>query len=141
MTNEIEARVGVERLLERVRQATEPDRELDEALMALFYAREERHIGAVMEYSDGSEERVKDLVWVDPKTDRWVSTAAYMFTGSVDAALALVERVAGEDRALEMLAEVAQAISDDTVNGSLKGLPLAIIADFLTALISQKATP
>ena len=80
-------------LLERVRAATGADREIDAALMAQSYAQEERHIGAVMEYSDGSEERVKDLVWVDPKTDKWVSTAAHSYTASIDAALALIERM------------------------------------------------
>ena len=31
--------------------------------------------------------------WIDPHTDRWVALAPYDFTSSIDAALALVERL------------------------------------------------
>jgi len=82
-------------LAERVEGATGPDRELDEALMALVYVRDKRHIGATEGWEDEPDSfvPVKEFVWVDPATDRWVSTAAYNFTSSIDAALGLVERV------------------------------------------------
>ncbi len=83
----------LQKLLERVENATGPDREIDEAIMALVYVRDERHIGAYMENDLGRDEPVKDRVWVDPKTDKWVSTHAYAYTASIDDALALVERV------------------------------------------------
>ena len=82
-------------LLERLEKATGPDRELDEAIMALFYTLDERHIGTTEGWDDDPDsfKPVKDRVWVDPATDKWVSTAAFHFTASIDAALALVERV------------------------------------------------
>ena len=73
----------------RVQAATGPDRELDEAIMAAFYVREKRHIGA-FEYPGGVP--VYDDVWVDPKTDKWVSTGAFDFTRSIDDAVALIKR-------------------------------------------------
>lgn len=84
-------------LLGKLERATGADREIDEALMALAYTRDERHIGAEEDSGPHGEwVRVKDRVWVDPKTDKWVSTAALSFTASVDAALALVERLRPE---------------------------------------------
>lgn len=147
-------------LLERVEKATGPDREIDEALMALVYVRDERHIGASMENDLGRDEPVKDRVWVDPKTDKWVSTHASQFTGSIDAALALVESVAGGEGTPSMVysydlnwcssahpdmafvAELFLADGDPCVMTSYHAqsytLPLAILAALLKALISQE---
>jgi len=134
-------------LLERVRAATGADREIDAALMAQSYAQEERHIGAVMEYSDGSEERVKDLVWVDPKTDKWVSTAAHSYTASIDAALALTERVLPGWRydihsprfgtPFEAVLVDGDSASLRIVTAKAPTAPLAILAALLSALIAQ----
>ena len=133
-------------LLDRVRSATGPDRDLDAAVMALSYTQDERHIGAVMEYSDGSEERVKDLVWVDPKTDKWVSTSAHSFTASIDAALALTERVLPgwgvyfrrdkETTGAGML--LPDHFRVTPAHEEAATLPLAILAATLSALIAKE---
>lgn len=41
-------------------------------------------------------------------------------------ALALAERVLGEDQALEILADEARAALEDTINGSLKRVPIDV---------------
>lgn len=73
-------------LAERAEIARGPDPDLDNAIMAAFFGREERFIGA--RYEDGL--KALDLVWVDPATDKWVSTSAREFTRSIDAAVTLV---------------------------------------------------
>lgn len=55
------------------------------------------------------------------------------FTQSLDAALALAERVLGEDEALYWLSYVVRRAEEDTVNGSIKGLPLDLCAAILRA--------
>ena len=67
----------LEGLLARVREAKGPDRELDEAIMAAIYQRDERYIGA---HDADTDERLTDQVWVDPATDKWVCTHAFRFT-------------------------------------------------------------
>lgn len=79
-------------LARRVEKATGRDRELDEAIMAALFVRDQRHIGCREEQEDGSWAPVKDSVWVDPETDRWVGTAAREFTSSIDAAVTLVPK-------------------------------------------------
>lgn len=76
-------------LLGRVQMAAGPDRGLDEAIMALFYERRRKYIG--VHYVGGGRSMSK--VWVDPGTGKWVSTHAFDFTSSIDAAVALIERV------------------------------------------------
>ena len=56
--------------------------------MAAFYVRDSRHIGARDYYTD---EPVKDDVWVDPRTDDWVTNQAFRFTEEASA----VERLIG----------------------------------------------
>lgn len=55
------------------------------------------------------------------------------YTASVDAALALAERVLGEDEALYWLSYVVRRAEEDTVNGCIKGLPLDLCAAILRA--------
>lgn len=80
-------------LIHALEQAEAGSRELDAEIMSLFYVRDKRHIGAYQENDFVRDEPVDDDVWVDPQTDRWVSTSAYCFTTSIDAAVALAERV------------------------------------------------
>lgn len=138
-------------LIERVRGLKGPDREVDEAVMALFYTREDRHIGAEEGDDFGGWEPVKDSVWVDPKTDRWVSTAAFYFTASNDAALALVERVRpgwfvmidgrlGEEFSCELsdLSGRFLTSADQEFHARASTLPIAIILALLLSLQSQE---
>ncbi len=81
---------AIEEALVRLQEASGPSRELDEAIMAIRYRRERRCIGAQEQQDDGSWKDHVDLVWVDPSTDKWVSTGAHEFTRSIDAALTLV---------------------------------------------------
>lgn len=60
--------------------------------------------------------RKTDGVWVFPAP----------VSQSLDAALALAERVLGEDQALEILADEARAALEDTINGSLKRVPIDV---------------
>jgi hypothetical protein len=81
----------------RLEAASGPDQELDRAIMAMMFKREARHIGTYED--DGFKTTpVTDDVWVDPATDRWVSTCAREFTSSVDSALTVLP--AGHDIAL-----------------------------------------
>ena len=73
-------------------EATGPSRVIDDAIMALVYVRDDRSIGT-MEDDGSGWKPCTDKVWVDPVTDRWVSTAAHAYTSSIDAALALVGRL------------------------------------------------
>ena len=80
-------------LIDRLSKLDGPDREVDAEIMALFYVRGKRHIGAYMENDRGIDEPVESDVWIDPNTERWVSTSAHYFTASVDVAIAMAERV------------------------------------------------
>lgn len=90
-------------LITRLSKLDAPDREVDAEIMSLFYVRGKRHIGAYMENDFGVDEPVDSDVWIDPKTDRWVSTSAHCFTASVDAAIALAERVLPESVARRLI--------------------------------------
>ena len=131
-------------LLEKVRACEGADRLLDEALMMAFYTRDVRFIGATCEGCDCPDApRHKDPVWVDPMTDRWVSTNAYEFTGSVDRALALVAKVLpGWD--WMRLAGGRMLVFDParhkaTFAGEAKTPALALLAALLTALLAEEA--
>lgn len=76
-------------LAARCEEGSGGDRELDEAIMAVIYTPDRRFLGA-RTYDTG--EPVFDSVWVDPKTDKWVCTAAFEFTASLDRAVSFVER-------------------------------------------------
>lgn len=75
-------------LMLRAQAAKEADRALDEAIMAAFYVRDRRYIGAHDYYTD---ERLDDDVWVDPRTDKFVTNQAFWFTSEAGA----VERLIG----------------------------------------------
>lgn len=71
-----------------------PDRGIDRALSELVFVRDERYLGT--QEDDGSGWKpCKTAVWVDPGTDNWVTTAkdGREYTASIDAALALAERL------------------------------------------------
>lgn len=77
-------------LIARAETATGPDAELDANIMAALFLREDWHIGTMEEDEDGRWQPVKQPVWVDPETGRWVGTHALPYTASLDAALSLV---------------------------------------------------
>lgn len=75
-------------LIERIEKSEGADSALDREIMfALGYRYEQRHIGAF--YDDN--EPALDWVFVDPVTNKWVSTHPRDFTSSLDAVLTLVE--------------------------------------------------
>ena len=78
-----------EALAARCEAAGGPSEDINEAIMAALFMRDERHIGAV---DADTDEPLADKVWVDPKTNRWVSTHAFLFTGSIDDAMRLMPK-------------------------------------------------
>ncbi|CAM5764630.1 hypothetical protein [Bosea minatitlanensis] len=68
-------------LVAKIQNGSGADREVNAAVMALFFTRESRHIGARW---DDTDEPVKSDVWVNPLTDEWVSTGPREFTRSLD---------------------------------------------------------
>ena len=86
-------------LIEKLEGAEVGSRELDREIMALSYRYEQRHIGASCWDDDDDTccpgAKHLDWVWVDPATDHWKTNArdGFEFTTSLDAALALAERV------------------------------------------------
>lgn len=73
-----------------------PDRKLDRAIMALFFEWGSRQIGTQENSGPaGAWVPVENSVWIDPKTDKWVTTDiyGYEFTRSLDKAVQLVQRV------------------------------------------------
>ena len=94
-----EWRFKMEDLIRRLEAAGVGSRGLDSEIMALTYSWEQRHIGATCwddhESTCCPGAKHIDWVWVDPTTDRWVtnSKTGFEFTASLDAALALAERV------------------------------------------------
>ena len=129
-------------LLARVQRSAGPDRDLDEALMVLAYVKDRRHIGAQRDDGYGRWYDVKDDVWVDPVTDKWVTTSALFFTKSIDAALALVERLLpGAYWSIDHTDEGDPGKWYDVEIGQsfaqARTAPLAILAALLTALLAQ----
>lgn len=86
-------------LIEKLEGAEVGSRELDREIMALSYRYEQRHIGASCWDDDDDTccpgAKHLDWVWVDPATDQWKTNArdGFEFTTSLDAALALAERI------------------------------------------------
>lgn len=80
-------------IIERLEKATGPDQEIDRAIMAAFYARERRYIGCRCDPSCCPNSAHLDSVWVDPSTDKWVTTAidGFEFTSSVDRVMSLAK--------------------------------------------------
>ncbi len=89
----------MQELIARLEAAEAGSRELDREIMALTYSWEQRHIGVTC--WDDREGRCcpgakhMSWVWVDPATGQWKTNAkeGLEFTTSLDAALALAERV------------------------------------------------
>lgn len=80
-------------LIAKLEAAEGPCRELDAEIMAVFYVRDERHIGVREGWEDEDFDNclpVKSEVWVDPATNKWVSTHAHHYTANTDDALSLV---------------------------------------------------
>lgn len=109
-----------------------PDRKLDRAVMALFFVREHRLIGT-MENSGpaGAWVPVEDSVWIDPKTDRWVTTDmdGYEFTRSMDEAVRLVQRV---------FPGCVWSVSNSDGHGNARG---SVRLNPLTTVEANEATP
>ncbi len=70
-------------LVARITAGTGADRAIDEAVMALFFTRDRRHIGAYLTGGGLPDEPVIEAVWVDPKTDKWIATHAREFTSDL----------------------------------------------------------
>lgn len=68
-------------LVGRIQNGTGADREVDEAVMALFFVKDRRFIGS---YWTDTDEPALDDVWVNPLTNKWVSTGPRGFTRSLD---------------------------------------------------------
>lgn len=120
-------------LIERVRGATGPDRGIDEAIMSLFYIRDDRHIGAYVESDFGRDVPVIDSVWVDPETDKWVSTHPFEFTDSLDAITALIKRRALTGYCLDTAGLERPEAHVDGKEADAPTAPLALTLAFLLA--------
>ncbi len=68
-------------LVARIQNGSGADRDIDAAVMALFFTRDSRFIGS--RWADDDEPALDD-VWVNPLTDKWVSTSPREFTRSID---------------------------------------------------------
>lgn len=139
-------------LIAKLESASEGSRELDRELMALTYVWEQRHIGATCWDKKASGKRVDDnddtccpdakhldWVWVDPLTDQWKTTArdGFEFTTSIDAALALAERVIGGHIAMMLLSDVLDANDGDLL--SVSDIPRLLCAALLRASAAEGA--
>lgn len=67
-------------LVARIQNGSGEDRAVDEAVMDLFFTRGVRFIGERDE--DGAQ--VPSEIWINPRTDKWVSNAPREFTRSLD---------------------------------------------------------
>jgi hypothetical protein len=67
-------------LVAKIQNGSGADRDVDEAVMALFFTRGSRFIGVLDEY----DRPVPCDVWVNPQTDKWSSNAPRFFTRSLD---------------------------------------------------------
>lgn len=99
-------------LIARLEAAEVGSREMDRAIV--------RALGFV-EVSDP-----RDAIECWRGQDGMAHYATHNVTTSLDAALAMAERVLGEDQALEILADEARAALEDTINGSLKRVPIDV---------------
>lgn len=71
-------------LVAKIQNGSGADRDVDAAVMALFFTKDSRFIGS--RWADNDEPAL-DEVWVNPLTDKWVSTAPREFTRSLDEVL------------------------------------------------------
>lgn len=117
-------------LFERVKKATGPDRKLDIAI-----ARQTHHPSM-----DGCNPDHDNFIMAGSKMDRRIPA----FTASIDAALALVERVlpGWPQQWAEMLREAMDDLwAETSPQMPIIRLPLAILAALLSALISKESRP
>jgi hypothetical protein len=135
-------------LLERVEGAKGPDRSIDREVMRLSYVEDTRYIGCRCDPSCCPNSAHLDHVWVDPTTDRWKTTArdGFEFTASLDAALALVERLLPgcgytitNEHPVERQGPAAWVAIPGSPGGHATGATpaLALLAAMLKALIAE----
>lgn len=67
-------------LVAKIQNGSGADRDVDEAVMDLFFTRGSRFIGVL----DEDDQPVPVNVWVNPRTDKWTSNAPRSFTSSLD---------------------------------------------------------
>ena len=135
-------------IIDSIGSANGPDRSIDQAVMGLFYVRDRRYIGAHECGPDDKYVSVKSDVWVDPSTDKFVTTdpCGFDFTSSLDRAVQLCERVlpgcvwtlSNSDghgyRAAKVRLNPLRSIA-----GAESTVPLALLAATLKALVVEGA--
>lgn len=133
-------------LLERVKAATGPDKDIDVALLHLWEPTHE----ALRSYDERYQTELRDGVFSVWKTDGGYSASVPFprFTSSIDAALALVERVLpGCEYEATNLYHVAMVslpmnmsmvMDPQTARREDNNMPLTILSALLQALISQE---
>lgn len=129
-----------EALAARCDAACGPNDDIDEAIMAVLFVRDERHIGTT---DADTDEPLTDKVWVDPATNRWVGTHARGFTSSVDAALSLLPVGAGwnlQGNTTLFYAAVAGNYSNRCSNPALAICAAALRAKAGFAALAEAAT-
>lgn len=104
-----------------------------------------RDLIAKLEALDGPSreagyEIISRLISVDDPDAKAFYGSGADITASLDAAIALADWVIGEDWALELLSDVAESAKNDTANGTLAGLPIAMLIATLKALEARDAT-
>lgn len=67
-------------LVARIQNESGADRDINAAVMDLFFTRDTRFIGE----RDEDGHQVPTEVWVNPLTNDWISNAPHEFTGSLD---------------------------------------------------------
>lgn len=152
--------IDLNRLLERVKKATGPDRELDEAIYEVAtIVLANGHPEAVFNEGYGTMVAITTSGWPWSPTDEepdpgsWHGVSfAPLFSGSIDAAIALCERVT-PDLAISMkrigdgsgriqvndawLSESGDELIPDSSPAEPRPPALAILAVFIHALISK----
>lgn len=149
--------MGLPELLERVRAATGPDRELDVRLQAHFDGRVVRESEGMLLAKSTKPPYDECLIGrVDPgvrSRNFTIAGSCPAFTASIDAAVALVERMLPNwgwtdcrrqptfrpgDLPRYALKLTGLRASDDVIGEHLTSLPLAICAALLSALIARE---
>lgn len=112
-------------LMAKIEKLDGPDREVDFWISVRF------PMGGPTRHTDAELQADIDLVGIE----NMVIDAPY--TASLDAAVALAGRVLGEDETLDLLTEVVSEANDDTVNGTISSLPIALVLATLKAKEAQ----
>jgi hypothetical protein len=126
-------------LIENLEALTAPSEEANAHVMwALGYKYEHRHIGATCWDDEGDTccpgAKHLDHVWVDPRTDKWVTTAIFGFDFTSDVNMALREL---ETRLPEMRAALFTSTLANPANPSLGSKPFAMVMRGQEPVISQ----